>query len=468
MDIDQTIVDSRCVSEAKCSGKKEDVISAIKNGEIRPYEDMVNIIYAIRNCGNDIVFASDSPRYYCDELLRQLGLGYFVDNNKLITYDRDNMHPKPYPDLFLKAKDLFDDKYQPYVIVGDSTKDINAAKSFAKQSYENNESAKNYALRCLWGVSKDEYANEEDHGKKPYMILESPFDLLVFLNNLSIYQSRKDQNDVLYCFNYYPVNGKYTDEFTDYFINYLKKDVWESDIERKSRYYMKSWSKQFIDLAICNAKKEYNIDNKQIGLFTVPSSSEGRWNAAIAECVREINNENGLDNYSDYLYRHTTKERAHLNNDRSIENNCNTMRLQSTDGLDKLSCIIIIDDVTSTGNTFKACKKVIERDAKSIFNGHIIFLAIGKTIHIKEGLEISTVSQEKHIAQPIFKPFNEFKKFWIKYPFKQEDKNYFHHKRDCKYLGKNDIGKWYFPNELFLNWFIPSEDLEPCNLCCKL
>ena len=87
-------------------------------------------------------------------------------------------------------------------------------------------------------------------------------------------------------------------------------------------------------------------------------------------------NKVGLIDCSKYLYRHTPHEKQAYGGDRSIESHLKTLKVQYE--LPDLEGAFIIDDITTTGNIFKACKKLLIE--KGIEKDNIYCAAIGGTV----------------------------------------------------------------------------------------
>ena len=85
----------------------------------------------------------------------------------------------------------------------------------------------------------------------------------------------------------------------------------------------------------------------------------------------------GLIDCSDYILRHTTHDKQAFGGDRSVQSNFATMRLQYYLP-DQIEGAFIIDDITTTGNIFEACKQIL--CAEDIPRQNIYCAAIGGTV----------------------------------------------------------------------------------------
>jgi len=84
----------------------------------------------------------------------------------------------------------------------------------------------------------------------------------------------------------------------------------------------------------------------------------------------------GLSNGSPCLVRHTTVDKKATGGDRSIEGHLASIKVAKADRI-KGHVVLLIDDITTTGNSLLACKRLLmEAGAKDV-----IMLALGKTTH---------------------------------------------------------------------------------------
>lgn len=114
------------------------------------------------------------------------------------------------------------------------------------------------------------------------------------------------------------------------------------------------------------------------GIFVVPSSTAGKWNTKLMNrVVPRLIKSMGLIDCSNYILRHVTHDKQAYGGDRSVASNLSTIRLQY-ELPRQMEGAIIIDDITTTGNIFKACKQLI--CAKGIPEENIYCAAIGGTM----------------------------------------------------------------------------------------
>lgn len=85
----------------------------------------------------------------------------------------------------------------------------------------------------------------------------------------------------------------------------------------------------------------------------------------------------GLINCSNYILRHATYDKQPFGGDRSVQSNLSTIKIQYY-LLEQMEGAIVIDDITTTGNIFEACKRVICDEG--IPEGNVYCAAIGGTV----------------------------------------------------------------------------------------
>ncbi len=500
MDIDQTVVDSRCAKEIRGDlSNKDKVLDLINSGKILPYKGIVEAIYKAHKRGHDIVFVSNSRRYYCEALLRKIGLAFFADKEKLICFEdlEGNKDGKKYPEKLIHTKAKmyyrailynyetengwghgckFYNRFQPYLIVGDGYKDINGLEELRKYIKENKRlKLEFYTVRCLWGVTNDEYNKEENHGNTPFMIIENIEEFDNLLNYTEyLYNYKTDENNVRYCFNYYPTgNGGYHDIITEYLQKGLKNSDYddESMFYKESHYFMENWICLYLTKIIRDMKEKYGIENNQLGLFIIPSSREGIWNNVLKNIIDKLSTGEGCINCSEALYRHTSVQPKHLSNEaRDIDADLESIELQNCCQIADISLAIIIDDITTSGTSFEACKKILGNSGS--FNGQIECVAVSKTKHIKESPKITEVESDT-IPEP---DLNDVNKHYIEVNRSNSDScdfgDYYHFGKKCKFSDRKEgYNTWFFESDENYeysrgkDWFAPH--LKRCKYCKK-
>lgn len=128
----------------------------------------------------------------------------------------------------------------------------------------------------------------------------------------------------------------------------------------------------------CRAFENNSHIFNNCGLFVVPSSTAGKWNQKLTHyVVPQLERYMGMMNFSKHIIRHTTHEKQAFGGDRSVGSNLSTMKLQYALP-SNLENAIIIDDITTTGNIFEACRRIL--CSNGIPRENIYCAAIGKTI----------------------------------------------------------------------------------------
>ena len=121
--------------------------------------------------------------------------------------------------------------------------------------------------------------------------------------------------------------------------------------DRAIRYF----SNEIKRFLISRNALEYNLV-----FATVPSSEKGRahkgFPALIKELAQHFNIENPKNNI---LLRTQSKQSAHLGGSRSIEENKRTLSVLMKHKNMQGKKVILLDDITTTGNSLKACVDLI-------------------------------------------------------------------------------------------------------------
>lgn len=91
----------------------------------------------------------------------------------------------------------------------------------------------------------------------------------------------------------------------------------------------------------------------------VPSHSKGCWSSSMMKVASELCEEFDMLNYSTALIRIMEHEKLACGGNRSIESHIKTIKFDTDyDIADKI--VIILDDVTTTGGSILACKRILE------------------------------------------------------------------------------------------------------------
>lgn len=112
------------------------------------------------------------------------------------------------------------------------------------------------------------------------------------------------------------------------------------------------------------------FDNKKEVLFVCPSTSR----AGISRLVQNLGKEFWVEVKTDLFYHFSDEGLKHQSSDGNMSNMMKTLKIRNVN-LDGKKKIVIFDDITNSGTTLLACKKLLEE--KGDFE--IILIAVGKT-----------------------------------------------------------------------------------------
>lgn len=132
-DLDQTLVDSRCVEPLRRSRRWQQVYNRIP--DCTPYAGVVELLQSLASWNIPIGIVTSSPRSYCERLLMHLGWSVAAT----VCYHDTGRH-KPHPDPILKALERLGVAPDGAVSVGDMAHDVIAAQK-----------AGVFAVAALWG-----------------------------------------------------------------------------------------------------------------------------------------------------------------------------------------------------------------------------------------------------------------------------------------------------------------------------
>lgn len=117
-------------------------------------------------------------------------------------------------------------------------------------------------------------------------------------------------------------------------------------------------------------------DNLQLGshwgVAVVPSSQRDSWGAGLCQIANALHTEHEVSLYIQALRRHQNIEKLSGGGDRAIERHFGTIALNSTQLPENM---ILLDDVTSTGNSLRACERILQDAGVQ----NIYLIAIGET-----------------------------------------------------------------------------------------
>lgn len=349
-DLDQTIIDSSIAYECRRNRNWQQVYALIP--KMKPYEKVVELIKVLISNRIEVAVVTSSPRSYCEKILNYLG----ISNVITVCYHDTDKH-KPDPEPYLKAISKMKTRENKLVyVVGDEENDIIAAKAIRVEgiriisilTYWNN--WKKYYFNT---VQPDIYCRDEEYLTKLFYN---------FVMNTQGIGFRKRDLCVYQLFDYYPMR-KTHDLLSEAIFNEVK------------------WNNKEVKICkmFCNEfeKLKSMVPPDTYGIFVVPSSTVGTWNSKLTDYVvpRLVKSMRLID-CSKHIVRHTTHEKQAFGGDRSLASNLSTMRLQ-----DKLPPQVlgafIIDDITTSGNVFGACRQILIN--ANIACDKIYCIAIGGT-----------------------------------------------------------------------------------------
>lgn len=97
---------------------------------------------------------------------------------------------------------------------------------------------------------------------------------------------------------------------------------------------------------------------KNIRICAVPSSIAEKKDSGTYRLVKKLAKDNNRLNCLETLIRHTSVEPAHSGGKRSIQKHLSSIEISESD-LIKGKDVLIIDDVYTSGNSIRACKKIL-------------------------------------------------------------------------------------------------------------
>ena len=456
MDIDQTLVDSSSIKDLRDraysawrNGEEDSVdnkyfkeaINHIKNGEIKPFVGMIQMLKSLPKY-KKVIFVSSSPESYCKTLLEKIGLSEY----DCFCYEEKKDESDPDPEPYIHAVEKYYKKREKltedvFVIVGDELEDIIGAERF-KSSI--NKSNIVFSVRACWGTrlnSLDEESRvidlnndihqgktnkiDEDYDQfgRPNLIFTKIKDLNDFIILYSDYKWQKheledfkadDLNNItvkgLYTFTDYfgvnkkddengaIINARYHDQnttiFDDFFrnnrINYATSIIFDKSINSL---------KTFLEIDIL---REEQVAPHSIGIFPIPSSQQGEWDNTMQKKI--IPNILTLDEDIEYVKCSETiyrKQSLEIKNtavdDINVELEPDDIEIDSSKIPDDLSIGVIIGDITTNGNSFKAVlQKINEEISKNPDNKlprTYYCLALGRVVDINN-VNITPASKE--------------------------------------------------------------------------
>lgn len=127
-----------------------------------------------------------------------------------------------------------------------------------------------------------------------------------------------------------------------------------------------------------------DMPSTQRGVVAIPSS-KARVVNRVTSLIREVlaNNPRPFKDLTQVVYRCADKESAHVDGKRSFQDNIQTIDIKDTSMLNSCKVIVVIDDILTTGKSFKAMNWVLRNKG---FEGQIVNFAFARTFPT-EGLK---------------------------------------------------------------------------------
>lgn len=171
------------------------------------------------------------------------------------------------------------------------------------------------------------------------------------------------------------------DEYIYYIHDYIPKNtgiyskVSEQllDYKRGKSYAINKFNYELLrTLYKLTNNKSLPLTNRTI--CTVPSHNAYQWSDSLKKTAEYLSNKTGMRNGYYFLRRTNTIASLHSGGDRDIDNHINSIDIKYTKAIRKRA-FIIIDDITTTGNSLEACRQILENYGAT----NIRCIAIGKT-----------------------------------------------------------------------------------------
>lgn len=320
--------------------------------QMRPYWKVIDLIKELIQVGVKVAIVTSNSRIFCEDIINHFGI-----SNGIVVEHYDYCGFEPHilcAEFLLHTLNKLDTLENDSVIfIGEDEEDMIIAKKINIMGiliYWSDP-----FIYCMW--------NKEI---VPFCFCRDQESLLRFFHSrdldLETMRLRKRACRTYQLSDYYPIS-KVHDE--------LSMQIFE---EVKGQNNDTNICEEF-----CKALEKENIEPYTCGIFVVPSSTAGVWNNKLTNYVvpRLVANM-GLIDCSHHILRNKNHDKQALGGDRSIQSNLDTMQLQ--DSLpSKMQRAIIIDDITTTGNTFLACIYLLCE--AGIKKENILCAAIGGTIN---------------------------------------------------------------------------------------
>lgn len=144
------------------------------------------------------------------------------------------------------------------------------------------------------------------------------------------------------------------------------------DIKDATAYNHDSSVNMFARFIIEDVLPRLVTKTEPIVIAVVPSHEKGKKSAGMSAIVRQIADQYNVTNKGNPLIRHTTVSKNATGGSRDMEKHLNSIHVKMDLSFDK---VILFDDVRTTGNSLRACKKLLEDAGADL----VIPIAFGQT-----------------------------------------------------------------------------------------
>lgn len=155
----------------------------------------------------------------------------------------------------------------------------------------------------------------------------------------------------------------------------------EQEIKKEPMWWKENKVEYFKVLDMFLGKLRSTNNTKNIGIVTIPSSSVG-FDNCVTKILREVISDGKNGKYykdiSYYLIRSAEKKRSHESGSRSQSDNIKTLSFTNFETWYNLDCIVVVDDVVTTGASFSAVEKVLRIEG---YNGEIVNFAFARSMN---------------------------------------------------------------------------------------
>jgi hypothetical protein len=139
----------------------------------------------------------------------------------------------------------------------------------------------------------------------------------------------------------------------------------KSDKDPAVNFFSKVAKTQLLDLVKTQKNKSYCI---------VPSHSKGDISNGLSRVIANIKNDFGFSNSTNPLKRIRTVAKSSTGGDRSVQHHLDSIEVVD-ESVVKDKVVFLFDDISSTGNSMEACKKLLlEKGATKV-----VMISFGQT-----------------------------------------------------------------------------------------